>query len=109
MGLSHAKKRVGEPFSTYGRCRAVPRVDPYIVPQWKDFLDDPFNELLMVSTHEVSPSYGTRKECVTCKDSTRCIKTHPARGVTRGVYGRYRIVAYLYFLPILEVTVRWKI
>ena len=107
--MTHAKERVGETFSANGRCRAVPGVDPYIVPQGKDLFDNPFNELLMVSSCEVSPSYGTRKECVTCKDSTRCTKTHPARGVTRGVDSRNRVVAHLYFLTILEETVRWEI
>ncbi len=107
--MTHTKKRVGETFSANGCCRAVPGVDPYIVPQWKDLTNNPFDQLLMVSSCEVSPSYGTSKECVTCKDSTRCIKTHPARGVTRGVDSQNGVVAHLYFLTILEVTVRWKI
>ena len=57
ISLAHSKKWVAETFSANGRCWAVARVDPYLVSQGKDLLDDTLNELLMVSSSEVGPSY----------------------------------------------------
>lgn len=83
--MTHTEKWVGVTFSANSGCRAVPGVDPYIIPQGKDLSDNPFDELLMVPSCKVCPSDGTRKECVTSEDCTRCVKAHPSRGVTRGV------------------------
>lgn len=56
IGLAHAEKRVGETFLADGRRGSMPRIDPYVITQGKDLLDDAFNELLVVSSSEVGPS-----------------------------------------------------
>ena len=56
-GLAHAEKRVGETFPANGRRGSMPRIDPYVITQGKDLLDDTLNELLVVSSCKVGPSY----------------------------------------------------
>ncbi len=57
MGLAHGEKRVGETFLANGRRWSMPRIDPYVITQGKDLFDDTFNELLVVSSCKVGPSY----------------------------------------------------
>lgn len=88
----NTEKGIVEALASNGGMRTMSGIYSDLVSQRKDLLYHPLHQLLMAPSREVSPSHGTGKQCVTCKNSSRGKETHSPWGVAWCMDDGYPII-----------------
>jgi len=82
------------------------RINPQIISQRKNSVANAVHQLPVIPARKIRSSYGSGKQGVACKNSSRRVKRDAPRRMARRVDHGDRVMTELQPLCVMEVTVR---